>query len=271
MNPIPGQTNTRTLDVIARADGSPITAGTVNYYLVAKTGANAGKWFKHSDQTWNVAETVCIAMTHRADGHWYADSVHADAWADGIEYEEYAKESGDLHVPLGDDFRCESLAFTDPSGRIDAAISSRAATGAEMDLVDAPNATAVTAIQNGLSTFDGTGATLHGDYDAAKTAAQAGDAMTLADDAITAAKFDESTAYPVASADTGATQIARVGADSDTLETLSDQMDAITTDTNELQTDWTDGGRLDLILDALIPSAAVNIDHDSTVIIQEDG
>ena len=53
------------------------------------------------------------------------------------------------------------------------------------------------------------------------------DGVTLADDAITAAKFDESTAFPVKSADTGATQIARVGADSDTLETLSDQLDAI--------------------------------------------
>jgi len=46
------------------------------------------------------------------------------------------------------------------------------------------------------SRSDGTGVTLHGDYDAAKTAAQAGDQMTLADDAITSAKFDESTAHP---------------------------------------------------------------------------
>jgi hypothetical protein len=50
--------------------------------------------------------------------------------------------------------------------------------------------------------------------------------VTLADDAITNAKFDETSAFPVKSADTGATQIARVGADSDTLETLSDQIDA---------------------------------------------
>ena len=47
------------------------------------------------------------------------------------------------------------------------------------------------------------------------------------DNAITAAKYDESTAFPVKSADTGATQIARVGADSDTLETLSDQIDLL--------------------------------------------
>lgn len=55
--------------------------------------------------------------------------------------------------------------------------------------------------------------------------AAVGSPMGLADDAITSAKFDESTAYPVASADTGATQIARVGADGDTLESLSDQLD----------------------------------------------
>jgi hypothetical protein len=51
--------------------------------------------------------------------------------------------------------------------------------------------------------------------------------MTLADDAITAAKFDESTAYPLKSADTGSTTIARTGADSDTLETISDQIDTV--------------------------------------------
>ena len=53
--------------------------------------------------------------------------------------------------------------------------------------------------------------------------------VTLADDAITAAKYDESTAFPVKAADSGSTQIARVGADGDTLETLSDQLDAIPT------------------------------------------
>ena len=56
------------------------------------------------------------------------------------------------------------------------------------------------------------------------------DGVKIAADAITASTFDESTAFPIKSADTGATQIARVGADSDTLETLSDQMDAIDAD-----------------------------------------
>lgn len=107
---------------------------------------------------------------------------------------------------------------------------------------------------------------------------------SLADDVITAGKFDESTAFPLKSADTGTTQVARVGADSDTLETLSDEIAAvkaetalivedtgttipatlvtidnfldtevaaILADTNELQTDLVDGGRLDLLIDGI--------------------
>lgn len=46
---------------------------------------------------------------------------------------------------------------------------------------------------------------------AAYAPAKAGDAMTLTNDAITAAKFDESTAFPLASADTGVTILARAG------------------------------------------------------------
>ena len=61
--------------------------------------------------------------------------------------------------------------------------------------------------------------------------AAVGSAMTLADDAITAAKFDESTAFPLKSADTGATAVARTGADSDTLKTLSDEIAAVTAPT----------------------------------------
>ena len=48
----------------------------------------------------------------------------------------------------------------------------------------------------------------------------------LADDVITAAKFDENTAFPLTSADSSTTRVARVGADGDTLETLSDEIAA---------------------------------------------
>lgn len=60
-----------------------------------------------------------------------------------------------------------------------------------------------------------------------KTPAEAGDAMNLAADAIKAVSYDESTAFPVKSDDSGATEIARTGADSDTLETLSDEIAAL--------------------------------------------
>ena len=59
----------------------------------------------------------------------------------------------------------------------------------------------------------------------------------LADDVITAAKFDESTAFPLKSADTGSTQVARVGADSDTLKTLSDEIAAVKTETAAILVD----------------------------------
>lgn len=54
-----------------------------------------------------------------------------------------------------------------------------------------------------------------------------GDQMNLVDDAITLSKFDETTAWPLEAADTGANTVARTGADTDTLETLSDQIDAL--------------------------------------------
>ena len=76
--------------------GGPIDSGTVNYYLRAKTGVNAGKWWKDSDQTWAVAETA-NPMTHDADGNWTIE-LTASPFTEDIVYIEYAKESGNLHV-----------------------------------------------------------------------------------------------------------------------------------------------------------------------------
>jgi hypothetical protein len=91
-------------------------------------------------------------------------------------------------------------------------------------------ADAVTKIQNGLATPTNiTAGTI-------STVTTVTNGVTLADGAITASKFDESTAFPVKLADTGATQIARVGADSDTLETLSDQVDAVKAKTDLITT-----------------------------------
>ncbi len=78
--------------------------------------------------------------------------------------------------------------------------------------------------------------------------------VTLADDAITASKYDEATAHPVKSADTGATQIARTGADGDTLETLSDEIAVVDGNVDSVLTDT------GTTLDAAIAVVDANVD-----------
>ena len=88
-----------------------------------------------------------------------------------------------------------------------------AATQSNYPPAKAGDAMTLTSAYDAAKTAAPTGAamTLTSAYDAAKTAAQAGNAMALVDDAITASKYDESTAFPIKSADTGATIIARPG------------------------------------------------------------
>lgn len=111
-----GDTLARAFSLVKRADGAPIVGGTVNYYLLALTGANAGKWWKDSDQTWDAAETA-NAMTHQADGHW-TRALAASPWGDGVAYLEYAKESGNLHVPVSRNLKGAYTALGDASGRV---------------------------------------------------------------------------------------------------------------------------------------------------------
>ena len=97
-----GQVNILELPIVAKATGNPITSGTVNFYLRAKDGANAGKWYKGSDGLWYATEQIAGAATHSADGHWYL-SFPAAVWTRDVRYRLYAKENGDLHIPVGDD------------------------------------------------------------------------------------------------------------------------------------------------------------------------
>jgi hypothetical protein len=48
--------------------------------------------------------------------------------------------------------------------------------------------------------------------------------VSIVDDGITSAKYDESTAFPIGRADSGSSLVARTGADGDTLEDLSDEI-----------------------------------------------
>ena len=97
-----GQANILSLPVVAKASGAGITSGTVNFYLIAKDGTNAGKWYRGSDTSWQVVESIAGAATHRSDGHWYL-SLPSAVWTRDVRYRLYAKESGDLHIPVGED------------------------------------------------------------------------------------------------------------------------------------------------------------------------
>ena len=88
----------RGFPLVAKASGGPISAGTVNYHLKALTGANAGKWWRKSDNTWQAVETANAMTYEDADGNWSL-ALTDSPFTDGIAYLEYAKESGDLHIP----------------------------------------------------------------------------------------------------------------------------------------------------------------------------
>lgn len=87
--------------------------------------------------------------------------------------------------------------------------------------------------------------------------------VNLADDAITAAKFDESTAFPITSADSGSTQIARTGADGDTLETLSDEIAVIDGNVDSVKS------TVDTNLDAAISSRGTANPGDEMALVND--
>jgi hypothetical protein len=92
-----GQVNTVKVDVVAKASGDPITSGTVNFYLKAITGTNAGKYFRASDSSWQASESSAGAATYDGGSAWSL-SIAAAAWISGVDYRLYAKESGDLNI-----------------------------------------------------------------------------------------------------------------------------------------------------------------------------
>ena len=105
-----GQANILSLPVVAKASGAAITAGTVNFYLTAQDGANAGKWYRGADTSWQAAESIAGAATHKSQGHWYLSFPNA-VWTEGVRYRLYAVEDGDLHIPVGEDvFAIQSVA-----------------------------------------------------------------------------------------------------------------------------------------------------------------
>lgn len=172
--------------------------------------------------------------------------------------------------------------------------------GDEMDLVDAPNATAIAAIQSGLATPTNitagtittvtnlTNAPTNGDLTATMKASVNAEVDAAIEtyhlDHLLAATYDPSSKPGAADAllnelvenDGGvsrytanALEQAPTGGSAPTAVEIRQEMDAnstqfaaIVADTNELQTDWANGGRLDNILDARASQASVDTIDD---------
>jgi len=179
-------------------------------------------YFKLIDPSTGVPETgltiTDLDMTYVRD---QAAAVKVDATAHGAVTDAHA----DNEMIEVDATNCPGLyradwqdvAFAAGVDRVQLCINGSAIDPAyiEVELFDTEQEACQAALD---ATFTFTGADVNATLD--------GELVGLADDAITSAKYDESTAFPVKSDDSGATQIARVGADGDTLETLSDQLDA---------------------------------------------
>jgi hypothetical protein len=107
--------------------------------------------------------------------------------------------------------------------------------------------------------------------------ALAGSQMTLENAAITAVKFDLSTAYPLTAADAGASQVARVGADGDTLEDLSDEIAGVAGDASAanqvlILEDLVDikGTAFAKDTDSLINLAHIGADSDTLEVLSDE-
>ena len=90
------------------------------------------------------------------------------------------------------------------------------------------------------------------------SAAETGDEMKLEDASIKGPTYDGVGAFPVASVDSGATKIARTGADGDTLETLSDEIAEVKVVVDAIPTTpmrGTDGSNTTVPLEASVAQA----------------
>ena len=107
--------NTMSLDVIAKATGAAIVAGTVNFYLIALNGDNSGKWYRAADETWQAAEASAGASAYKGGALWQLE-IAAAAWINGVSYSLYAKETGNLNVVYTEQIVPISISFLYESG-----------------------------------------------------------------------------------------------------------------------------------------------------------
>jgi hypothetical protein len=94
----PGQANTVEAALVAKATGSAITSGVVTFQVMALSGSHAGKWWSAATSAWSAVEASAGTATYKGGATWTL-SIAAGAWAEGVRYALYPKESGGLHIP----------------------------------------------------------------------------------------------------------------------------------------------------------------------------
>jgi len=100
----PNQANEVGLPLVEKTTGDPITSGTINFYLKR---LDTKKWFRGLDSTWQDTEAIAGVGTHDSDGHWYV-VLESDPWEINVRYKLYAKESGNLHITVGEEVYCRT-------------------------------------------------------------------------------------------------------------------------------------------------------------------
>ena len=222
-----------TLSKFDESTAFPLVASDAGVTQVARVGADGDTMETLSDQL-DLQATLAICTEARL-AELDAANIPADVDSILVDTTEIGVAGAGL-TALGDA----------RLGNLDAAVSTRAATGADGDTLETlSDQIDGAALQTSVDDLETRLTAVRAGYldnltnlDAAVTTrAVAGDLMGLVDDAITLSKFDESTAFPLAASDAGVTQVARVGADGDTLETLSDQIDgaALQTSVDDLE------------------------------------
>lgn len=129
-----GSLEPRGFKMVARADGSPITAvGTVSYYLYCAQGTQYSKWWNIATATWE-ATAQANTMAHIKDGSWMVQ-LGTSPFVDGDSYLELAMEGSDLHVPVDRWLVGRTKTDYALTTAYDAA-KTAAQAGAKMDLLD---------------------------------------------------------------------------------------------------------------------------------------
>lgn len=206
---------------MAASDSQPVPKKNVAFRLVFPIYKNDGTLISGatgldseiSKDCGNFADCTNEATEIQSSGWYYIDLTSTEMNADSVIINTKTSSTGAINPG--------TIMYPEESGdiRADATMLSGDATAAD----------------NAEAFFDGTG--YAGTNNTIPTVTGVTNGVTLANDAITSAKFDESTAFPLKMTDSGTSELARVGTDRDSITDISDQIDAVATAIGTAQDD----------------------------------